>query len=131
MMDEFENVVQDQDLRYDQMETDLKNKIEQLTGQKIKLMTIRRQKSPDLNGNRFKFVKGDDIDELFAKHLNLSNLDLEVKRLSKGNYLFGTKRIQVKILNSKVLIRVGGGYMGADEFIEQYGKMETVKLQVQ
>jgi len=33
-----------------------------------------------------------------------------------------------KIINGKLVIRVGGGYMGADEFIEQYGKMEMLKL---
>ena len=33
-----------------------------------------------------------------------------------------------KIINGKLVIRVGGGYMGADEFIEQYGKMEILKM---
>ena len=42
--------------------------------------------------------------------------------------MFGSKRIQVKIVNEKLLIRVGGGYMSVDEFIEQYGKMEVMKL---
>jgi hypothetical protein len=33
-----------------------------------------------------------------------------------------------KIINGKLVIRVGGGYMSADEFIEQYGKMEVMKM---
>jgi len=33
-----------------------------------------------------------------------------------------------KIINGKLVIRVGGGYMSADEFIEQYGKMEMMKM---
>jgi hypothetical protein len=33
-----------------------------------------------------------------------------------------------KIINGKLVIRVGGGYMGADEFIEQYGKIELLKM---
>jgi len=33
-----------------------------------------------------------------------------------------------KIINGKLVIRVGGGYMSADEFIEQYGKIEIMKL---
>lgn len=64
-----------------------------MMGQKIQSMTIRRPKSPERNSNRFRFIKGDDIDELFAKHLNMSNLDLDVKRISKGQYIFGTKKI--------------------------------------
>jgi hypothetical protein len=53
---------------------------------------------------------------------------LNVKRLGPGKYLFGTKNIMAKIINGKLVIRVGGGYMSADEFIEQYGRMEMMKM---
>ena len=53
---------------------------------------------------------------------------MNVKRLGPGKYLFGTKNIMAKIINGKLVIRVGGGYMSADEFIEQYGKMEMMKM---
>jgi len=53
---------------------------------------------------------------------------LNVKRIAPGKYLFGTKHIMAKIINGKLVIRVGGGYMSADEFIEQYGKMEMMKM---
>jgi hypothetical protein len=33
-----------------------------------------------------------------------------------------------KVINGKLVIRVGGGYMGADEFIQQYGPMEMAKV---
>ena len=42
--------------------------------------------------------------------------------------MFGTKQILAKIINGKLVIRVGGGYMSADEFIEQYGPMEILKM---
>ena len=32
-----------------------------------------------------------------------------------------------KIVNGKLVIRVGGGYMSAGEFIDQYGPMEIMK----
>jgi hypothetical protein len=35
---------------------------------------------------RYKAVKGDDIDELFAFHLNKANLNLNVKRTGVGKY---------------------------------------------
>ena len=76
----------------------------------------------------YKAVKGDAIDELWCYHLNLHQLDLPVKRISAGKYLFGSKNIMAKIINGKLVIRVGGGYMSADEFIEQYGKIELMKL---
>lgn len=66
----------------------------------------------------YKAVKGDQVDEMFAQHLNHARLALPVKRLSAGKYLFGTKQILAKIINGKLVIRVGGGYMSAEEFIE-------------
>jgi len=77
----------------------------------------------------YKAVKGDAVDELFAFHLNKHQLNLPIKRLGPGKYLFGTKQILAKIINGKLVIRVGGGYMSADEFIEQYGPMEILKIQ--
>ena len=42
--------------------------------------------------------------------------------------MFGTKKILAKIINGKLVIRVGGGYMNAEKFIEQYGKIEMMKM---
>lgn len=76
----------------------------------------------------YRAVKGDKIDELFAFHLNKAQLSLPVKRVTAGKYMFGTRQILAKIINGRLVIRVGGGYMGADEFIEQYGKIELLKM---
>lgn len=76
----------------------------------------------------YKAVKGDAIDELFAFHMNKAQLNLPVKRITAGKYMFGTRQILCKIINGKLVIRVGGGYMGADEFIEQYGRIELLKM---
>lgn len=52
---------------------------------------------------------------------------MNVVRLGPGKYLFGSRNIICKIVNGKLLVRVGGGFMSADEFIEQYGKIEMLK----
>ena len=68
---------------------------------------------------KYKAVKGDKIDEMFAEALNRSPYaDLKVVRLDTGKYMFGTKKILAKIINNKLVIRVGGGYTSVDEFIE-------------
>jgi len=41
-------------------------------------------------------------------------------RLGEGTYTFGTKRISVRIINGKLVIRVGGGYMMIQEFLRLY-----------
>ena len=45
-----------------------------------------------------------------------------IKRLGDGNYMFGTRKIYAKIMNGKLVIRVGGGFMVIDEFINSYSE---------
>ena len=65
---------------------------------------------------------------MFAGYLNKAKLTIDVQRISASNYMFGTKKILAKIINDRLVIRVGGGYMNAEEFIEQYGKIEMMKM---
>lgn len=41
--------------------------------------------------------------------------------------MFGTRKIYCKIINSKLVVRVGGGFMGIEDFILQYGELEAEK----
>ena len=88
---------------------------------------LKRELSTVKVVNRFKAVKGDEIDRMFMEAMNRANLNLPVVRISAGKYLFGSRNIMAKIINGKLVIRVGGGYMGVDEFIDQYGKIEMLK----
>ena len=45
-----------------------------------------------------------------------------------GKYLFGSKTISAKIINGKLVIRVGGGYLSFEEFVRQYAPNEIVKI---
>jgi hypothetical protein len=45
-----------------------------------------------------------------------------IKKLGNGYYIFGTRKIYAKILNGKLVIRVGGGYMVIEEFISTYAE---------
>lgn len=96
-----------------------------------KYAPLKKQLSTVVVVRKYKAVKGDQIDEMFAEALNRANLNLPVKRLSQGKYMFGSRQIMAKIINGKLVIRVGGGYMSVDEFIDQYGKIELLKLMKQ
>jgi hypothetical protein len=39
-------------------------------------------------------------------------------RESEGVYQFGTKRVNIRVDNNNINVRVGGGYLSIDEFIE-------------
>lgn len=68
------------------------------------------------------------MDELLAKYINISNCPVPIKRLGNGYYLFGSKKIFAKIMNGKLVIRVGGGFMVIEEFIATYADAEMTKI---
>ena len=77
--------------------------------------------------------KNDKIDLALGNFINKypehKNMNIMFLRESEGVYQFGQKRIHVKIeKGDKILCRVGGGYMGINEFINQYTAEETDKI---
>jgi len=72
---------------------------------------------------------GDDVDELLQDYLNHHDCAVPIQKLFDGTYLFGTRKITAKVLNGKLMVRVGGGYMSIDEFIDTYGETELKKIE--
>ncbi len=50
------------------------------------------------------------------------------QRESEGVYLFGTKRVNIRVDNNNINVRVGGGYLSIEEFIDQYTPSELERL---
>ena len=50
-------------------------------------------------------------------------------RESEGVYEFGSKRVNVRIEKGRIKIRVGGGYLSIDEFLDQNTPIELEKLE--
>ena len=69
----------------------------------------------------------DDVDAMLAQYIQ--GCPVPIKRLGGGYYMFGTKKIYAKIMNGKLVIRVGGGYMDITEFIKNYADAELIKCQ--
>jgi len=61
--------------------------------------------------------KGDLLDEMIGNYIKSADCPVPIKKLGNGYYIFGTRKIYAKILNGKLVIRVGGGYMVIEEFI--------------
>ena len=79
-----------------------------------------KQTGGNIDATMYSGIKGDLVDELLAKYINLTQCTVPIKRLGNGYYLFGTKKIFAKIMNNKLVIRVGGGFMVIEEFIAAY-----------
>jgi len=42
----------------------------------------------------------------------------QIEKIGEGKYIFGSKQISAKIVEEKLVVRVGGGYTSADKFIQ-------------
>ena len=69
-------------------------------------------------------VKDDMIDRKLAEYINnypeRQKLKIMFMRESEGVYQFGSKRVCVRVDKDKINIRVGGGYLSLDEFLDIY-----------
>jgi hypothetical protein len=74
-------------------------------------------------------VKGDEVDQRLADFLNAREPPVAVpfRRDEPGVYYFGTKKVFIKIEQGRIIIRVGGGFMRIDEFIDIYTPLELAR----
>lgn len=67
-------------------------------------------------------VKGDAVDQAIADYINdeadKSSIKVMFIRINPGIYQFGSKKICVKVEQGKIHIRVGGGYLYIQEFLD-------------
>jgi len=56
--------------------------------------------------------------EFINNYPDRQKLKIMFLRESEGVYEFGSKRIFVRVDNDKINIRVGGGYLSIDEFLD-------------
>lgn len=43
--------------------------------------------------------------------------NIEMKQINNENYLFGNKKVFLKILNGNLVVRIGGGYISIQDYI--------------
>ena len=73
-------------------------------------------------------VKGDEVDEQLAAYVNQYGSPVPWKRISVGNYMYGTKKVSVKYMRMHLIIKVGGGSMMVEEFVANYEDIELAKM---
>lgn len=116
--DELDRQLRDKESIIRELEAQVRNK--QKTVRTVVKDTLRVERSSG----------GDKVDEFLAEYLEHHDCPVPIQKISEGNYLFGTRKIFAKIMNGKLVVRVGGGYMGIDEFIESYGQSEYEKMEL-
>lgn len=77
--------------------------------------------------------KGDVVDKTLSEYINnypdRRKLKLMFLRMSEGIYEFGTRRVSVKVERSSILVKVGGGWLQVEEFLDQYIPVELERYE--
>lgn len=94
---------------------------------------MRLNKTLEKNQAIYIARRDDKIDRALASYVNQfperNKLKIMFLRESEGVYLFGQKRVYVKIeKGGQIFCRVGGGYMHINDFIVQYTPVEVEKI---
>ena len=89
-------------------------------------ININDQNIPYMYG--YKAMEGDQVDQMLAMYINQTGIQLPITRLGQGFYMFGSRKIYGKIMNNKLIVKTGGGFLGIDEFIKAHGESEVQKL---
>lgn len=78
-------------------------------------------------------VREDPIDKRLAEYINnypdRSKLKIMFMRESSGIYQFGSRKIYVRVEKDRIIIRVGGGYLTIDEFLDIYTPIELERIE--
>lgn len=73
---------------------------------------------------------GDHINNYPRKHPEKGLMKIMFLRESEGVYRFGQKRVYIKVeKGGQIFVRVGGGFMLIDDFIEQYTPNEVDRVE--
>ena len=78
-------------------------------------------------------VANDQIDRRLAEYINnypdRTKLKVMFMRESEGVYEFGSRKVFVRCDKDRINIKVGGGYLSIDEFLDQYTPLELEKIE--
>lgn len=108
--------------------------LEQLKGMECEIETLK-QYIIDLKSRIAVYipVKNDAVDKRLAEYINnypdRQKLKVMFMRESEGVYEFGSRKVYVRCDKDRINVRVGGGFLSIDEFLDQYTPAELEKLE--
>lgn len=126
-LETLEDVLRDKEVIVEGLEKTLGEKAPELTYEQTWTAKPQPAKKPV---KQFAPVKNDPVDELLEKYINSMSINVPIRKIEgeQGFYMFGTRKIYAKVMNNKLVVRVGGGYMSFQEFISTYGHVELKRI---
>lgn len=92
---------------------EFERKIDKIKARRDKFLTTKERIS-------YRALRNDPVDKMLAEFINSFGCPVPITRLGGGFYMFGTRKIYAKIINGRLVIRVGGGYMNIEEFVAHH-----------
>lgn len=120
----MEKYIVDNEGKYEELQKEFENK---LVWSRDKINDMQELLSEMEQGSQCIYIahRPDKIDMTLGNFINKyperKKMGIMFLRESEGVYQFGSKRVYVKVeKGEKILVRVGGGYMSIQEFIDKY-----------
>jgi|TARA_B110000285_G_C14906163_1_gene505656 hypothetical protein len=120
----LEKYIVDNEGKYEELQKEFENK---LVWSRDKINDMQELLSEMEQGSQCIYIahRPDKIDMTLGNFINKyperKKMGIMFLRESEGVYQFGSKRVYVKVeKGEKILVRVGGGYMSIQEFIDKY-----------
>jgi len=120
----LEKYIVDNEGKYEELQKEFENK---LVWSRDKINEMQELLSEMEQGSQCIYIahRPDKIDMTLGNFINKyperKKMGIMFLRESEGVYQFGSKRVYVKVeKGEKILVRVGGGYMSIQEFIDKY-----------
>ncbi|TNV80471.1 hypothetical protein FGO68_gene15457 [Halteria grandinella] len=79
---------------------------------------------------KYKSVDDDIVDKMLEKFILSHQVQVPINRIDPSKYLFGTKIIAAQIINGILMVRVGGGFMSIEEFVDKHQSKEILNLRL-
>ncbi|CAG9325174.1 unnamed protein product [Blepharisma stoltei] len=112
--------------KLDQLIDAVDTKDGELDSLKGQMGEIKKRNPPYVPANN------DPIDAALAEFLNARQVPVPIQftRQELGTYMFGTRKISMKIENNRLIVRIGGGFTGIEEFVDIYTPIELERQDV-
>ena len=73
-------------------------------------------------------IKKNDIDFMLNEFMSQSVIPNKFTRIGEGVYIFGSKKLNLRIVNDRLVVQMNGGSLYFDEFIRLYAHQELLKI---
>lgn len=79
---------------------------------------------------KYKSVDDDIVDKMLERYIETHKVKVPIHRIDQSKYLFGTRVIAAQIINGVLMVRVGGGFMSIEEFLDKHTNKEILNLKL-